>query len=114
MNGSSSGCIIESNNLSTSTAATKIQNLGAGNYVRGNPGFVTKATGTVAVSAASTAVVTHGLSVTPTVAQIQVWCGSALSGVTQLYVDTITSTQFTVHLNASSTGTIAWAVDTEI
>jgi hypothetical protein len=73
-----------------------IAKLGASTIVRDNLGWVTEASGTGTI-ATGTDVITHGLSVTPTIDDISITLAASGNAV---YVDTITSTQFTVHCDA--------------
>jgi hypothetical protein len=86
----------------------------ASTRITNTPGWVNENTGTGTITAAVTSVViTHGLSKTPTLANIRVSLG-ILSTVDpgQIYIDTITSTQFTVHCRnapGASTLTFGWS-----
>lgn len=117
LNASSSSCVVEGNSLVDSTAGTKISNSGTGNRIRGNPGFATKNYGQATLTnPATTVVVNHGLAVTPSIGHIRLTFNDASAGVTRMWPSTITSTQFTINVNATptTTATIGWAVDTEI
>jgi parallel beta-helix repeat protein len=69
---------------------------------RGNQGFVTEASGTGAIaSGATTATVTHGLAVTPTVDDISITFGEqGTNDYGRFWIDNITSTQFQVNVSA--------------
>jgi hypothetical protein len=69
-----------------------------------NIGFKTHTSGTATISASTSVVVTHGLASTPS--QVTVTIGS--SGFGYYYVDTFTSTQFTIHVQTSGTYTCYW------
>jgi len=60
--------------------------------------------GTATISASTSVVVTHGLAGTPT--NVRVTLGT--TGAGDYYVDTFTSTQFTVHVANSGTYTVYW------
>ncbi len=81
--------------------------------IRSNIGWVTESNGTATVLAATTSiVVSHGLSVTPALKDIQVTPNNSLNAATKFWVSTPTSTQFTINVDqspgASSTATFAW------
>lgn len=90
------------NNIFDSTAALPVQNTGTGTVIRNNQGYVTESSGTGAIaSGATTAVVTHGLSVTPTLDDISIVFGEQGSNdYGRFSVGTITSTQFTLTVAA--------------
>lgn len=114
---SSADCIITNNSMASSGPSTKISNLGTNNRIRGNTGFPTKNFGQETITnPATTAVVNHGLSVTPSVAQIKLTLNSASAGVTRFWVSGVTSTQFTINLDATptTTATIGWSADAEV
>lgn len=74
--------------------------------ITGNPGFVSRASGSGAIPVGQTiTTVSHGLSGTPAIGDITITSSSNLAthGVTNLYVTNITSTQFTVGTNAAVT-----------
>ena len=74
---------------------------GTGSRMFGNAGYVTQnsGTGTIA-SGATTAVVTHGLSVTPTLDDISIVFGEqGTADWGRWWVSTITSTQFTLNVS---------------
>ncbi len=76
-------------------------------------GLTVKGTATVA-SGASTAVVTHGLGRTPLATEIIVNPIEDLQSAAYWWVDTITSTQFTINVNANPTGAdvdFVWRAD---
>ncbi|MDD3927680.1 MAG: hypothetical protein PHT33_13575 [bacterium] len=82
----------------------------AGDVVKDNTGYVTENTGTATiVDGTSSIVVTHGLTATPT----KVFVEGSTSDTTSLYVDTIGSTQFTIHSSGNVGGnrTIYWRAE---
>lgn len=115
--GSTSGCSMFNGRLtSVRTAGVAVEDNGTGNKVQGTPGWVTKATGQATITnPATSVVVTHGLSVTPSIADIHLEFNDAAAGVTRMWPSTITSTQFTINVNASPTTSalFGWFVDTE-
>lgn len=67
-------------------------------HIRSNIGFVTENSGTATLANGTTSiVVTHGLAVTPAAGDIVVTPIEAWGNMTQFYIDTYTSTQFTIH-----------------
>jgi len=86
--------------------------VGTHNSVSHNPGYVTESSGTGTILTGNTSVVVnHGLSITPVAGQIVVTPTSTMGNASYLYLDTYTSTQFTVHSNVdpvSANITFAW------
>lgn len=80
---------------------------GATKYIYGNPGYVTSASGNATISATTSVTVTHGLSVTPTSANILV-TPTATLGANSFWVDNIGSTTFKINTSGSVTATFAW------
>lgn len=74
--------------------------------------FVTANKGVATWSGTSTTVVPHGLNVTPASSDITVTPITSLAGATPGWVDTITSTTFTISVNGvpGSTVSVAWQV----
>ena len=91
--------VIEGNNLwNNLTGSASL----AGSYdiVRNNQGYTTENSGTATISNGSTSVtVNHGLAVTPSAGDIMVTPMESLGNATKFYIDTYTSTQFTIHLD---------------
>lgn len=87
-------------------------NLGTTNIVRHNTRFVTEAKGTATVaSGQTTIVVTHGLSRTPGLSDIQVTPTNNLGTAAEFWTSSPTATQFTINVNAdpgAATATFAW------
>ena len=93
-------CIATHNQLIN--CITALSNTGTNNTVSANIGYVTEASGTDTIASAATAkTVTHGLAVTPTACDIMVTPIESLGNASFFWVDTPTSTQFTIHLNAA-------------
>ena len=79
--------------------------------VYGNIGFKTVNSGTATISSGTTtSVVTHGLNVTPSIKDIMLTRTSSNAGSVDLYVNNITSTQFTINTAPapSSNISVAW------
>lgn len=73
---------------------------GTGNNVYRNRGFITEKSGTATLVSGTTSIaVSHGLAVTPVAGDIVVTPIEAWGNMTQFYIDTYTSTQFTIHAN---------------
>ena len=71
---------------------------GANNRIYKNQGYITESSGTATLANATTSiVVTHGLAVTPSAGDITVTPIEAWGAMTEFYIDTYTSTQFTIH-----------------
>ena len=88
---------------------------GAGVIIRDNLGYVTENSGTGTInSGATSAAITHGLSYTPVRADITVTLGENPTNTPgAIWVDTITSTQFTVNCEndpGASNLDFSWAV----
>lgn len=117
LNGSSSDTLVNDNSLASSTAGTRISNAVASNRIRANTGYATKSFGQASiVNPATSVVVNHNLSVTPSVAQISIDAANASAAATDWYISAISSTQFTITVLASpaGTGTYNWLADAEI
>jgi len=75
--------------------------LGTGSRVHDNVGYVTENGGTATISNGNTSiVVNHGCDYTPSAKDIDVHPIESLGSASFWWVDTITSTQFTIHVNA--------------
>lgn len=90
--------------------------LGSNSIVKGNKGFVTRNSGSADVlSSGSSVVVNHGLGRTPAAGDIHVTPGHNLQneGVTNWWISSITSTQFTINTDASPTNNVSfgWFAD---
>ena len=105
--------IIATGNILTGnlTRAINREDVGAGVVLQNNLGDTTYNQGIATVSGAATSVtITHGLSVTPTAASISVTPTSSLGSATTFWISNVTSTQFTINLNAApgTNQTFAW------
>lgn len=88
------------NNKITNALNTAVVLVGANNTVRSNGGWITENSGTAAILNTTTSiVVNHGLAATPTDVQISP-AENPTNAVTYWWVDTLTATQFTIHVNA--------------
>lgn len=75
---------------------------GTGNKVFGNTGYVTENKGTASIGTAATSVtVTHGLSYTPTVADVSVTPTTGLGSASTFWVNNFTATTFQINLNVA-------------
>ncbi len=96
-------------------ATTGITLVGAASKARHNLGHVTENSGTGTIASGTTStVVTHGLSVTPTLDDISIVFGEqGTADYGRWWVDTITATQFTLHVSTdpgASNLDFAWRV----
>ncbi len=114
--GSSGSNIIEGNTFSTVTFAptvAAVESAGIASIVRNNIGWITEATGTATVAnGATTSVVTHTLDMTPAIANITLTPTNSLGNAAKYWISNVTSTQFTITVNAdpgATTATFAWA-----
>jgi len=105
---SSAGTDIEidsdsSNNLITNNllrSTSRLTDAGSYNVITGNKGFLTENNGTATISNGSTSVdVSHGLALTPSIQDISVTPAGDWGTATYYYVDSVTSTQFTIHVD---------------
>ena len=110
-----SKCLLSDISFRNCTSGTYISNLGTGNKLgSGLDGYTLKSTGTATINNGSTSTnVTHNLSVTPSLANINVQLSADASGVTRHYITNPTSTQFTINTDAtpSTTAQFVWSVD---
>ncbi len=98
--------LVESNQFIGTFDNKAVDDNGTGNIVRNNTGWITEASGTGSVtSGATTDVITHGLSVTPTAADIRItFTEQGSNDYGRWWVDSITSTQFTLNVSADPGG----------
>lgn len=109
--------------LTGSTVSNTInRNTGAYNMMRNNYGIdasgnkigLTENSGTATITSLNTSVVVnHGLFYTPNIQDVQVTADGSLFSAASFWVDTITSTQFTIHTNvapASGSVTFGWNI----
>lgn len=94
--------VVINNDVRTSGASGGFADAGTTTIKRNNLGFVTENSGTGSIaSGATTAVITHGLGVTPTVDDITItFAEQGTNAYGRFWVDTLTSTQFTVNVSA--------------
>ncbi len=86
-------------------------------YVKDNLGYLTANSGTATVlNGNTTIVVTHGLDITPLIKNISVTPIETLASASFWWVDTITSTQFTINVNADPTQDVdfVWQINEEV
>jgi hypothetical protein len=78
--------------------------------MRNNTGYITEKSGTATLANGTTSIViSHGLSCTPVAGDIVVTPIEAWGSMTQFYVDTYTSTQFTIHADQNPTQDVDFA-----
>lgn len=76
--------------------------VGSNTETKGNQGYVTENAGNATLAIVSSSItVNHGCSYTPTLGDIQVTPNRDLGNCTYYWIDTITSTQFTIHVGAA-------------
>lgn len=110
-NGTSNFNNIQCNTMLKTTGATALSALivGANTTCRDNIGFVTESAGSVTINASSTtAVVNHGLGLTPNLGEIALTVGAQLTGGIA-FVTNATGAQFTINIpSQASNVTIGW------
>lgn len=112
----STGCSklnISSNDLTGNLTANTVGGdlTGVDVRVSGNIGCITSTRGTATIPSGQTAVtVTHGLSYTPTLADIDITCGTApgTAGISSWYITSITATTFQIVVNAAATANVSF------
>jgi hypothetical protein len=88
-------------------------NAGRGNVVSGNIGYTTSNSGTATVTGGSTFVnVAHGLSITPTIANIRVTPTNNLGNATMFWLSNVGATTFRINVDADpgAAATFTWAI----
>lgn len=80
-----------------------------------NLNYLTENSGTAIIPSGSTSVtVAHGLRQTPSIHNIQVTPTNNLGSASKFWVDTVTSSNFTIHVNTDpgpDTATFVWSID---
>jgi hypothetical protein len=107
-------CWVEDNYIPDATTAIVDNSSSATLYIRRNIGYVTENRGTATVANGTTSIaVSHGLAVTPNAGDISVHPIETLNSASFFWVDTITSTQFTINVNADPGADVdfAWKID---
>ncbi len=108
--------VITGNTLSQNSAPTitMLETGGANTIVRNNIGYATEANGTATITTAATSVnVTHGLGMTPALANITVTPSNNLGTATRFWVSNAGGTTFTINVDAApgaGTATFVWSV----
>jgi len=102
------------NNQCLNNESGGVSFVGAATMVRHNSGFVTENSGIATILDSTTSItVTHGLDVTPTLADISIIMGeNPTNAIDAFWVDTITSTQFNINSNDPGVSNldVAWRV----
>lgn len=97
-----------------SLGTAKVERNAQANLYQANSGYETSASGAATVLSGSTSVaVTHGLDVTPTLADIHVTPTNNLGNAAEFWTSAPTSTTFTINVNVDpgvSTATFSWSV----
>ena len=113
----SSYCILANSSFQYSTTGTKVNNLGSLNQLSSLTGFVLKKTGSATITSGTTSVtVSHGLSVTPSITQIQATLRTDATGLTRYYISNVTATTFDINANAapSADAIFSWLADASL
>lgn len=97
-------CDVTGNVTSISDGGT-----GTDKHVYNNPGYLSSNSGVASLTSALTSlVINHGLAATPPAQNIYVTPGSDIGTASYWWADTITSTQFTLHLHAAPGATVSF------
>lgn len=89
--------VVMGNDLTGNSAAPALLS-GTGTITRNNLVWITENSGSATLVNGQTSIaVTHGLSVTPVAGDVMVTPIEAWGSMTEFYIDTYTSTQFTIH-----------------
>ena len=92
--------ICKNNDLRDAFVSAVIEDQGSSNEIYNNTGYTTEKSGTATlVNGQTSIVVTHSLDITPSAGDIIITPLEAWGNMTQYYIDTYTSTQFTIHAN---------------
>jgi hypothetical protein len=83
--------------------------VGAASIIAQNDGFKTEAAGTANATTVTTTV-THGLGYTPALKDISVTPTTTWGAMTKFWIESPTSTQFTIKMDNAATVTFAWQV----
>ena len=98
------------NNTILNCASSEMFNVEAGVVIRNNQGYATENSGTATlVNGQTSIVVTHGLAVTPVAGDIMVTPMESLGSASEFYIDTYTSTQFTIHVDSDPSADVDFA-----
>lgn len=77
--------------------------------IKNNKGYVTEASGSASFSNATSAVINHGLSITPSI----VICTPTADPADDIWISDIGATQFTINVGTNYTGDIMWIAKKE-
>lgn len=115
--GGSSNNFIEGNSLTwgaNGPTIALVESAGTNTIVRNNLAWATEANGTATVLSGTTSIaVTHGLAVTPALANISVTPTNNLGSATRFWISNPTNTQFTINVDVNpgaTTATFAWMI----
>lgn len=93
----SSDCHVKDNSFVSSTAGTKVSDLGTGNKIGGNSGFITKTTVPATInSGTNTVTVAHALGKTPVASECVAKYADAPNGGGQLWISAVVGANVTV------------------
>lgn len=120
LDSNTTGNIICDNQFDTSNGGSGYPNIRLGsntsNRIGRNIGWTTEASGSANITSAITSVtVSHGLSATPTLQQINVTPQTSLGSAARFWVSNATSSNFTINVDATPGSTISfgWRISTE-
>ncbi len=103
-------CTYTDNMLSDVDTALTRHGSSTNGIARDNQGHITENSGTATLLNGQTAIiVTHGLAVTPAAGDIMVTPMESLGAASEFFIDTYTSTQFTIHVDANPTQDVDFA-----
>lgn len=114
--GGSGDNLIEGNSLtpgSSGPTVALLENGGTNTIVRNNISWVTEANGAATIASGNTTIaVTHGLSVTPALANISVTPTNSLNSAGRFWISNVTATQFTINVDVdpgAGNATFVWS-----
>lgn len=101
--------IVGNNVLGNTNALEVISPDGAHSIIKDNPGYTTESSGLCTISSGDNSVtVNHNMSIKPTIVTFGSRDNLTAAGVSNPYVDTFTATQFTLHVNNTTTGAVSF------
>lgn len=100
--------------LSGSNTTAGILKNGSTSKLKGNSNHISENSGTAVVANGTTSIaVNHGLAITPSINNIMVTPTNSMGNAAKYYISTVTSTQFTINVNAdpgATTATFVWSI----
>lgn len=105
---------IEFNEIRDAAISPSITFVGSNNKIRQNEGFVTSNSGTATIASGNTEVqVSHGLNITPSIANISVTSTDDMGSATKFHFHTVTGGSFKIAVNTAPGGsgaTFSWQI----